>query len=89
MHPSPEHHSWPDLEEVIRQKPAMVKHPIISQLGGKEAATVEILSWENKMRKERRGKGKLAVKFIVLPITSTENSCWKRTQVQLSSPAAL
>lgn len=87
VHPSPEHHSLADLGAVIRQKPAVVKHPITSQLGREKRLQLwkyclEIQ--ENKRRKERRGKGKLAVKFIVLPI-STDSSCWERTLVQLSS----
>ena len=44
-----------------------------------------MLFWEKKVRKEERGKGKLVVKFIVLPVTSAESGCWERALVQLSS----
>lgn len=37
------------------------------------------------MRKEERGEGKLVVKSMVLPVTSTERGCWERALVQLSS----
>lgn len=50
-----------------------------------EAARVEMLIWKKKMRKEERGKGKLVVKLVVLPVTGTESGCWERALVRLSS----
>lgn len=50
--PSPEHHSWADLEAVIKQKPAMVKHPITSQLGGEKRRQL----WKYCLGKTRGGK---------------------------------
>lgn len=58
MHPSPEHHSQADLGAVIRQKPAVVKHPMTSQLGGERGCNCgkTVLVKQDEEREKREGE---------------------------------